>query len=71
VIFILKEQISFQVGSFTFVKQELVLEKETKMRESMLMMGCKLRVIWMTWYFKQIIFLLPSVILISIILKVS
>ena len=53
------------------LKQELVIEKETKMRESMLMMGCKLRVIWMTWYTKQIVFLLPSVLFISIILKVS
>ena len=51
--------------------QELVLEKETRIRESMLMMGLPQWVLWTTWYLKQLIFLLISIIIMAILLKVG
>ena len=50
--------------------QELVLEKETRIRESMLMMGLKQWVLWGAWYLKQFVFLLISVVFITILMKV-
>ena len=54
-----------------FVLKELVLEKETRIRETMLMMGLKQWTLWSTWYLKQFIFLMISVIVICISVKVS
>ena len=51
--------------------QELVVEKETRIRETMLMMGFKQWVLWSTWYLKQFLFLMIPVIVICILLKVS
>ena len=49
--------------------KELVLEKETRIRESMLMMGLKQWVLWATWFTKQFIFLLPSVVILTCLVK--
>lgn len=54
-----------------FVLKELVLEKETRIRETMLMMGLKQWTLWSTWYLKQFIFFMISVIVICILVKVS
>ena len=51
--------------------QELVLEKETRIRESMLMMGLSQWVLWSTWYLKQFIFLFISILIMTILIKVS
>ena len=51
--------------------KELVLEKESRIRETMKMMGLSQWILWTTWYAKQLLFLLVPVIVMSIILKVS
>ena len=51
--------------------QELVLEKETRIRESMLMMGLKQWVLWTTWFIKQFLFLFVSSLIVAILLKVA
>ena len=51
--------------------QELVVEKESRIRETMLMMGLKQWVLWSTWYLKQFLFLMLPVIVVCILLKVS
>lgn len=49
---------------FLYNIQELVLEKETRMREMMRMMGLSQGVLWVTWFIKQFLFLLlPFVVL--------
>ena len=50
--------------------QELVLEKSTKMRESMKVMGLSGWILWLTWYIKQFLFLLIAVIIMTILIKV-
>ena len=50
--------------------QELVLEKETRIRETMLMMGLQQWILWSTWYLKQLLFLLLAVLLATILMKV-
>ena len=50
--------------------QELVLEKSTKMRESMKMMGLSGWILWLTWYIKQFLFLMIAVIIMTILIKV-
>ena len=47
------------------------MEKETRVRESMLMMGLKQPVLWATWFIKQLLFLLFPIIVITFIVKVS
>lgn len=51
------------------IVKELVLEKETRIRESMLMMGLKQWILWASWFLKQFLFGLISVIIMSILLK--
>ena len=51
------------------IVKEIVLEKETRIRESMLMMGLKQWVLWATWFTKQFIFLLPSVVILTCLVK--
>ena len=51
--------------------KELVLEKESRIRETMKMMGLSQWILWTTWYAKQVLFLLVPVIVMSIILKVG
>jgi hypothetical protein len=51
--------------------QELVLEKETRIRETMLMMGLQQWILWSTWYLKQLLFLLTTVLLATILMKVA
>ena len=55
---------------FKYIK-ELVLEKETGLRESMKMMGLSGWILWLTWYLKQFLFLIISVIIMTILVKVS
>ena len=50
--------------------QELVLEKESRIRETMKMMGLSNWTLWTTWFLKQILFYLGSIIIITILLKV-
>ena len=47
------------------------MEKESRIRETMLMMGLKQWVLWTTWYLKQFLFLMLPVIIVCILLKVS
>ncbi|CAI8053623.1 ATP-binding cassette sub-family A member 3 [Geodia barretti] len=58
----------YSAGTFT---KELVLEKETRIRESMLMMGLKQWVLWTTWFIKQFIFLCISAFFVALLLKVG
>ena len=51
--------------------KELVLEKETRLRESMKMMGLSGWILWLTWYLKQFLFLMIAVIIMTILMKVS
>ena len=51
--------------------QELVLEKETRLRESMKMMGLKSSALWCSWFVKQFLFLLITGLLVAIIMKAS
>ena len=51
------------------VVKELVLEKETRIRESMLMMGLKQWVLWATWFTKQFIFLIPPIFVTTFLVK--
>ena len=48
-----------------------MLEKETRIRESMLMMGLQLWVLWTTWFIKQFVFLFISAFIMALLLKVS
>ena len=48
-----------------------MLEKETRIRESMLMMGLKQWILWASWFIKQLLFLVVPVFIISILVKVS
>ena len=51
--------------------KELVLEKETRLRESMKMMGLSGWILWLTWYLKQFLFLMITVIFMTILIKVN
>ena len=50
--------------------QELVLEKETRVRELLLITGLKQWVLWTAWFLKQFLFLFIISLLITPILKV-
>ena len=60
--------LAFLYTSGSIVK-ELVLEKETRIRESMLMMGLKQWVLWATWFTKQLLFLTPTIFVITFLAK--
>ena len=49
--------------------KELVLEKETRLRESMLIMGLHMWVLWASWFVKQFLFLLLPVVVVSCLVK--
>ena len=51
--------------------KELVLEKESRIRETMLMLGLKQWILWSTWYLKQFLFLMISAVIVCILLKVK
>ena len=53
------------------VVQELVLEKESRIRETMKMMGLSNWILWTTWFAKQLLFYLVPLIIMSILLKVG
>ena len=53
------------------VVQELVLEKESRIRETMKMMGLSNWILWTTWFTKQLLFYLVPLIIMSILLKVG
>ena len=50
--------------------QELVIEKDSRIRESMLMMGLRHWVLWTSWFIKQLLFMLIWVISFPILMKV-
>ena len=50
--------------------QELVIEKETRIRESMLMMGLRQWVLWASWFIKQLLFMSVWVVGYTILFKV-
>jgi ATP-binding cassette subfamily A (ABC1) protein 3 len=56
----------YSAGTFT---KELVLEKESRLRELMLMMGLQQWVLWTTWFIKQFAFLCISAFIVAILLK--
>ena len=47
-----------------------MLEKETRIRESMYMMGLQQWVLWTTWFIKQFVVLFISALVTVILLKV-
>ena len=51
--------------------QELVAEKQYRLKESMKMMGLSNWLHWLAWFIKNFIFLMISTILITILVKVS
>ena len=53
------------------ITKEIVYEKETRLRESMLIMGLSKTVNWVSWYVKQLIFLSLIIIIIALILNVG
>ena len=48
-----------------------MLEKESRIRETMKMMGLSNWILWTTWFTKQLLFYLIPLIIISILLKVG
>ena len=52
------------------ILQELVLEKETRIRETMKIMGLSNWVLWTTWFLKQLLFYLLPIICMTVLLKV-
>ncbi|XP_077982530.1 phospholipid-transporting ATPase ABCA3-like [Glandiceps talaboti] len=59
------------IYSAASITKELVLEKETRLKETMKMMGLSNWLHWTAWFVKCLIFLLISGLLMSIILKVG
>ena len=47
-----------------------MLEKETRIRETMKIMGLSNWVLWTTWFLKQLLFYLLPIIFMTILLKV-
>jgi hypothetical protein len=58
----------YSAGVFT---KELVLEKESRIRESMLMMGLQQWVLWATWFLKQFVILFISAFFLVSLLKLG
>ena len=48
-----------------------MLEKETRIRETMKMMGLSNWILWTSWFTKQLLFYLLPIIINTILLKVS
>ena len=48
-----------------------MLEKESRIRETMKMMGLSNWILWTTWFAKQLLFYLVPLIIMSILLKVG
>ena len=61
---------NFVLNILTVSLQELVSEKQSRMRESMKMMGLSNWILWLTWYVKQFLFLMITVIIMAILIKV-
>ncbi|KAK3753339.1 hypothetical protein QZH41_015277 [Actinostola sp. cb2023] len=61
--------IKFCYKDLFFVLQELVYEKQNRLKESMKMMGLANWIHWLAWYIKCLLFLLISVVLITAIVK--
>ena len=53
------------------ITQELVLEKESRLRESMKMMGLKSSALFSAWFVKQFLFMMISGFVAVILIKVS
>jgi ATP-binding cassette subfamily A (ABC1) protein 3 len=68
IIFSLMITLSFVYSVGTFI-QELVLEKESRVKETMKIMGLQNWVLWTTWFLKQTAMLIPIVIVLSLLLK--
>ena len=47
-----------------------MLEKSTRMRESLKMMGLSTWILWLTWYLKQFLFLFITVFFMAVLIKV-
>ena len=47
-----------------------MLEKSTRLRESLKMMGLSTWVLWLTWYLKQFLFLFVTAIFMALLIKV-
>ena len=51
--------------------QELVLEKESRLRESMKMMGLKSSALFSAWFVKQFLFMMLTGLAVTVLIKVS
>ena len=56
---------------FVIFFQELVAEKQARIKESMKMMGLANWVHWTAWFIKNMLFLLITIILSTILIKVN
>ena len=56
---------------FCVFLQELVMEKQYRLKESMKMMGLANWIHWLAWFLKNLLFLLISSVLLTILLKVT
>ena len=54
-----------------FVLQELVFEKQQRLKESMKMMGLANWIHWLAWFTKNLLFLLVAIIIATAFLKVG
>ncbi|CAI8011245.1 ATP-binding cassette sub-family A member 3, partial [Geodia barretti] len=57
------------IYTFSQIVKELVIEKETRIRESMLMMGLRQWVLWASWFIKQLLFMSVWVLAFPILMK--
>ena len=55
---------------FVLSSKELVLEKETRIKETMKMMGLSNWILTSTWYLKEMMFLFIPIVIITIFFKV-
>ncbi|XP_019857855.1 PREDICTED: ATP-binding cassette sub-family A member 3-like [Amphimedon queenslandica] len=60
--------LTFLYSAGVFVK-ELVLEKESRIRETMKMMGLSNWILWTTWFTKQLLFYFVPLVIMTILLK--
>ena len=51
--------------------KNLVQEKESKLKESFKLMGMKLSAYWLSWFITNFIFILPTLVVFSVILGVD
>lgn len=53
------------------IVREIVLEKERRLKEAMRMMGLSNAVLWISWFIKNVLFLIVTIFIITILFKVG